>query len=212
MNEEVRLEVPAPETEPARHRNSIFFGEQGLRAGWSALLFLALVAVLGAATAWVMHLLLHNQFGHRGPTSPWAMLTGEGVQLGVVLLATWIMSRIEQRPFTVYGYAGRARLPRFLWGCMWGFLAISALVGTLWKEHLLAFDAGRLHGTPMIEYGLTWLAVFIGVGLFEESLLLGDRISGYMVLPASAAVRERRTRVSRQNAVQVDGVLHEAAD
>ncbi len=49
-------------------------------------------------------------------------------------------------------------------------------------------------------------------GTREESLLLGDRTSGYMVLPASAAVRERLTRVSRQNAVQVDGVLQGAAE
>jgi predicted RNase H-like nuclease len=41
----------------------------------------------------------------------------------------------------------------------------------------------------------------------EESLLLGDLTTGYMVLPASLGVRERLTVAARKCAVPVDGVL-----
>jgi membrane protease YdiL (CAAX protease family) len=175
MDEELSAEPVAAERHPAQGRNLIFLGDQGLRAGWSALLFLAVVAMLGTAAASLAHLLLRGRFsGHLGgAVSPWAMLAGEVAQVAVVLLATWIMARIEGRSLVAYGYAGRARLSRFLWGSLWGFVAISALVGALWKEHLLAFEAGRLHGPAVLEFGLAWLAVFVGVGVFEESLLRG---------------------------------------
>jgi membrane protease YdiL (CAAX protease family) len=83
------------------------------------------------------------------------------------------MARIEGRRLAVYGYAGRARLARFLWGGVWGFLALSALVSVLWKTHLLAFDAGRLHGLVILKYGLIWLLMFVFTAIFEESLLRG---------------------------------------
>ncbi len=38
-----------------------------------------------------------------------------------------------------------------------------------------------------------------------ESMLLGDRVTGYMVLPASANVRERLIAAARKHAVLVDG-------
>lgn len=41
----------------------------------------------------------------------------------------------------------------------------------------------------------------------EESLLLGDLTTGYMVLPASREVRERLTVAARKSAVAVDGVV-----
>ncbi len=166
--------VAASSEEPAQARSSIWYGGHGLRAGWSALLFLAIFLVLTSLAAIALRILLHRLLPRGGePVSPLAMLLGESVQAALVLLATWIMARIEGRRLASYGYAGRARLSRFLWGCGWGFLAISALVGSLWKAHLLAFDAGHLLGLSAVEFGLSWLAVFVCVGIFEESLLRG---------------------------------------
>jgi membrane protease YdiL (CAAX protease family) len=91
----------------------------------------------------------------------------------MVLLATWIMARIEGRRFAVYGYAGRDRLVRFVAGCVWGLVALSALVAVLWKAHLLAFGSAQLHGLDVWKYGVAWLVTFVVVGIFEESLLRG---------------------------------------
>jgi membrane protease YdiL (CAAX protease family) len=115
--------------------------------------------------------------GHRpdpnAPASPLRSLFGECVVMLIVLAATWIMARFETRRLVVYGYAGRARLIRFLWGCVWGFIALSGLVAVLWKTHLLAFDASHLHGLVAWKYGLIWLLMFVFTGIFEESLLRG---------------------------------------
>jgi hypothetical protein len=91
----------------------------------------------------------------------------------IVLLASWIMARIEGRRLAVYGYAGRDKLVRFLWGGMWGFIALSGLVAVLWKTHFLAFYPGHLYGLAAWEYGLAWLLMFVFTGIFEESLLRG---------------------------------------
>jgi uncharacterized protein len=172
-------EVSLPEQQPEQHDVQhgpqwVFFGSDGLRAGWAALLFVVLIVSLGALFAFAARTLLH---GHRpdpnAPASPVRSLIGEGASMLIVLAATWIMARIEGRRLAVYGYAGRARLVRFLWGCIWGFVALSVLVGVLWKTHLLAFDPGHLHGFAIFEFGLIWLLMFIFTAIFEESLLRG---------------------------------------
>ena len=157
-----------------RERNSILFGRDGLRAGWSALLFLLMAVLftflltLAEQSLWRTHPLMSH-----GVLSPGPALIHEFAEVLAVLGATWIMARIECRPLCTYGYAGRARLARFLWGSLWGFIAITALVGVLWKQHLLVFDPGHLQGPLAWRYGLEWLVMFFLTGVFEESLMRG---------------------------------------
>jgi uncharacterized protein len=151
-----------------------FFGKDGLRAGWSALLFIVIVVGLGRILTVVVRAFTHGHHPNpNAPVSPVKALIAEAVSMLLVLAASWIMARIERRRLAVYGYAGRARLMRFLSGCVWGFVALSALVAVLWETHLLAFDAGSLHGLAVWKYGAAWLLVFIFTGIFEESLLRG---------------------------------------
>ena len=172
---------PADETSPAEQHVEhgprwAFFGNDGLRAGWSALLFVAIVVGVARDPCRCGETLLH---GHRSDPQrlrhhPSGLSISEASRwLLVVLVATWIMARIEGRRLVVYGYAGRATLVRFLSGCVWGFVALSALVAVLWKTHLLAFDAGHLHGFTAWKYGAAWLLIFVLTGIFEESLLRG---------------------------------------
>ena len=168
-------EISLPEQQmPPRGPRWVFFGSDGLRAGWGALLFVVMVVGFGVLLSFVVKALLH---GHRpdpnAPTSPLRALIGEGASMLIVLLVSWIMARIEGRRLAVYGYAGRHRLVRFLSGGVWGFIALSALVGVLWKTHLIAFDSARLHGFAVWKYGLVWLLMFVFTGIFEESLLRG---------------------------------------
>ncbi|MDQ1450287.1 MAG: protease family protein, partial [Acidobacteriaceae bacterium] len=151
----------------------VFFGDDGLRVGWSALLFVVIFVVLFVMLGMGVKLLHVHLPDRKLPLSPLWALAGELIQAIVVLVATWIMARIEGRRLAVYGYAGRAKLARFLFGLVWGFVALSSLVAVLWKTHLLAFDAGHLQGLTAWEYGLAWLVTFFLVGLAEESLLRG---------------------------------------
>lgn len=172
VNPEDEIAVSQPPAEHGPHW--VFFGKDGLRAGWSALLFVAifvgLAFLLSAISRLIMH---HHRPNPNAPVSPAGTLLGEVFSVILVLVATWIMSRIEKRKLAVYGYAGRAKLSRFLYGFVWGFVALSVLVTVLWQTHLLAFDSGHLHGLVAWKYAGLWLLAFLGTGIFEESLLRG---------------------------------------
>lgn len=111
---------------------------------------------------------------HRGqPIPPGDGLLMEISQLVPVVLATWVMSRIESRPILAWGYQGRARAVRFLSGLVWGFVAITTLVLTLHKLGYLSFDGRLLGGFAMLRYAVLWGIAFLLTGFLEESLFRG---------------------------------------
>jgi membrane protease YdiL (CAAX protease family) len=167
-------EISLPQQPPAeRGPRWVFFGKDGLRAGWSALLFVVIFLALVFGSGTIVKFLHVRLPSTKGPLPVRAALAFEFVQAFLILAAAWIMARIEGRRLAVYGYAGRAKLPRFLYGGIWGFIAISGLVFVLWATHLLAFEDGHLHGLTAWKYGLAWLAMFFLTGVAEESLLRG---------------------------------------
>lgn len=163
-------EIPPP---PPRDVRWVFLGPQGLRAGWSILIFVGIFLwSVFALSAIIGH--FHQAKAHSdAATSPAVELINEGAQVLLVLLATWVMSRIESRPVLFYGYRGQARGVRFFSGIVWGFVAISALVFSLDKLGYLALDGRALGGGPAFRYALVWGLMFLLVGIFEESLLRG---------------------------------------
>jgi uncharacterized protein len=84
------------------------------------------------------------------------------------LLVTWIMSKIERRPNSVYGFGGSRKVAYFRAGLAWGVSCLSLLVLTLWKTGLLVIDGRLLFGGDVLRYGAVWLLCFLLVGLFEE--------------------------------------------
>jgi len=170
------LEINTNETalfSPRHEPGSIFVGEDGLRAGWGALIFLAIFFALLFVSALPFFSFIHFHVKRGDPQPAYVAMVQEGLVAGFVLLATWIMSRIEKRPMRVYGYAGKAKIARFVWGCIWGFVAISVFVGALWKLHLLAFEGSPLGGLAAWKYAAEWALAFFFVGVFEESSLRG---------------------------------------
>ena len=148
-------------------------GENGIRAGWGLLLFVMIFfAVHVVSGPWCSFLCTPNLRPGRRLT-PRLGLISEGLQLFCVFVATAVMALIEKRPVLYYGYKGTARAARFFFGLVWGFVAISALVLTLWKAGLLGFDGQLLHGGGMWKYAAEWGLMFLLVGLFEESLTRG---------------------------------------
>jgi uncharacterized protein len=161
-----------PIKEPFRPRK-IFIGKDGLRAAWSVLIFILIFgAVVAAAlfSAQKLHLIDLKQTGTFSLTFAYV---NEGISVFGVLLATWIMSKIERRTLSVYGYGGFRKLWYFLAGLGSGIFLISLLVGILWKSGLLAFEGRLIFGTDIFRYGALWALVFFLVGIFEESLTRG---------------------------------------
>jgi membrane protease YdiL (CAAX protease family) len=153
----------------------IFFGVDGLRAGWSLLLFIAIIA----AAFWGITAL--NPLLHLAPirstTQPPATLRfvflSESLPIVATLLATWIMSKIERRPNSVYGLGGSRRLPLFVVGAVWGVAFLSFLCLILWKTGLLVVDSRTLIASDALRYGAVWFLGFVLVGFFEEYLTRG---------------------------------------
>jgi uncharacterized protein len=156
--------------------HQIFIGQDGLRAGWSLLIFIALFAVL----IFCAHVIGHKlhppaQRGANTATdvSPLHGFIDESVPFLVVLLVTWIMSKIERRPVSVYGFGDSRKLPHFLAGLAWGVICLSLLILTLLKAGFLVIDSRVLFGANILRYGAIWLLGFLLVGLLEEYFTRG---------------------------------------
>ena len=186
-----------PQQRPLRY---IFFGAEGLRAGWGLLIFIAMIV----GSFYSIHLVRkaiegrHSAIttsqitdGNRAksnisagatsqssaetsnPLPPRAAFIRQGPYLLIVILATFIMSRIEGRPFGVFGLGGTHRLPQFLAGVFWGVVCLSLLVSLLRLLGFLQFDAILLNGDAALRYGVLWAIGFLLVALLEETLLRG---------------------------------------
>lgn len=151
----------------------VFFSPEGLRVGWGCLAFLALLTAASLALNLLMHWLLRGHSHPAGPLTPGLMIPAEAVEAGLVVLVTWLMARLERRPFAALGYATTRFLPRFGTGLLAGFAAISALVGILWASHLLVLHGPVLPTGAAVRYSLLWAIAFFLTGVFEEALLRG---------------------------------------
>ena len=154
---------------------NVFFGTEGLRAGWSILIFVALFA----AFLFLAHLIsvkVHPPTHHTSSdhTIPFFfMFLNEAVPLVVVGIVTWIMSKVERRPVGVYGLGGTRKLPHFIAGLAWGIICLTPFILILWKAGFLVFDNRLLFGSDILRYGAEWLGLFFAVGLLEEYFTRG---------------------------------------
>src|SRR5579872_7298563 len=104
----------------------IFVGSTGIRAGWRLLIFAAIVAAIYEIATPVIRLF---PAGMQGSTvRPWLGLS-DLTGLVIILLAAWLMSRIEHRPLFIYGLPLREALRGKFWiGFVFGIVAISAIL------------------------------------------------------------------------------------
>ncbi len=164
------------EREPASGSSSIkwtlrssFVGPQGIRSGWSMLIFIMTLVVEVLVTRVPVNHLLHSM-KHNPSLEAWSPVVAAGILALLVLVATAIMAKIEERPVLSYGFMDKRRLSRFVLGIAGGVAALSALVLALKMSGWLIFDGRALHGKSA---WLQWGVAFLLTALFEESLLRG---------------------------------------
>lgn len=161
--------VGAEEPEaPYRGLKWIFIGPEGLRAGWSVLIFFTLlfgfIAGLGYLFA-SLHLI------SKGAITPRTAIFSELFQVIALIAAAGIVALIEHRSILDYNLRGSRRAIHFFSGLIIGFLALSALVGGLAAGHWISFGPATLTGSAIAKYAVVWGAVFLMVGCFEEGTM-----------------------------------------
>ena len=147
----------------------IFIGPEGLRSGWSVLIFFALLIGFMAGLGFLfasLHLVSRG-----GEFRPRTAIFSELFQVIALIAAMAIMAVIERRSILDYYLRGSRRVIHFFSGFVVGFLALSALVGGLAAGHWLSFGPTSLSGSAIIKYALIWGAVFLMVGCFEEGTM-----------------------------------------
>jgi len=153
-----------PGGQPSRFE-ALFRGPDGLRAGWSLLIF---VAVGGAVTWAMIRGVLH--FYH--PPDGWtarSLIVAELISFLGAVAAVAVMAKIERRSFADYGFPWkRAFGGRFWEGALWGIATIGALVLAIAAAGGYTLSGLALHGAEALRSALLWGLAFLLVGLFEE--------------------------------------------
>jgi len=148
-------------------------GNQGLRVGWSVLLFLLItvlsLTVLASFATFIDHQILHHVPVSHAFTAANEVIS-EAFQLMALLTAGTILAFIERRRLLDYNLTGPRPVAHFFSGLTAGFAVLSALVGALSWGGWLRFGPSALSGAQIIQFGAAWAAAFLLVGCCEEGL------------------------------------------
>src|ERR1700756_2855682 len=99
--------APAPGASSSEwNLRSSFIGPQGIRSGWSMLIFIVILVVEVLATRVPVNRLLHSM-KHNATLEAWSPTVASGILALLVLVATTIMARIEGRPVLSYGFTDK---------------------------------------------------------------------------------------------------------
>jgi uncharacterized protein len=181
------MNPPESSAEPSQKGPSglkiVFLGSNGLRAGWRLLVFLVLLATLLAGVSLLAAVV--NQLGAQngqaafrafgqGALTPARLSLSEAILFLILCVATWIMSKVEHRRFGEYGLPPHQAFGRNFWiGSLFGFLAISGTLLTMFFFGGFRITGLSLHGPTILSSFLVWGVAFVIVGLFEEFTFRG---------------------------------------
>jgi membrane protease YdiL (CAAX protease family) len=157
-----------------RRVNWTFLGSQGLRAGWSILIFSVLLFLFASAAGFVLvPLHLVDPATHRDFTASSAFFS-ELIGFVALVGAAAVVALIERRrSLLAFNLTGPRRTLHFLGGLAAGFAALSLLVGAMNWGGWLHFGPVALSGAHIFKYGAMWAAVFLLVGCVEEGIFRG---------------------------------------
>lgn len=146
----------------------MFIGSQGLRAGWSVLIFAVIFIALsvGIDSALFRAHLVSKEARFAPRSAFFAELGSFLAMLG----AAAVVALIERRRILGYNLTGPRRPQHFFFGLAAGFLALSVLIGALVAGGWMHFGPVALSGTAIFRYAALWGCTFLLVGCVEEGL------------------------------------------
>jgi uncharacterized protein len=161
--------TPGPDfaVQPSYAR-TVFFGPEGLRAGWGLAFYVAMFYPLQfVASRWAWSLNL-------GAEGLWSMMLAEAGVLLAAVIPSVVLARVEKRVWGTYGLPGRQAFGKLFWvGATWGFAGITLLMALMYGVRVFAVGHLAMHGARIIRFAVFWAAFFLLVGFFEEFLLRG---------------------------------------
>jgi len=153
----------------------LFFGPGGVRTGWRLCIFLTLFVGLLKLSKLLIHVLLPRADRHL------QFVVGGVATFLILLLATWILGRMEGRRIGDFGLPWRdAFRVRFWQGALLGCAFITCLLIMLRLTRTFYFGAIALHGAEVYKWAVAYALVFLLVALVEE---FGTR--GYVLFTLS---------------------------
>ncbi|HZS57624.1 MAG TPA: type II CAAX endopeptidase family protein [Gemmatimonadaceae bacterium] len=153
----------------------LFTGQNGMRAGWRLLLYIAMVIGLG----WIIRWVAHSTAGARGGSTPGVerpvpMIITELALLLAVIAPAMVMARVERRSLADYGLPWRTAFRGDFWaGMLWGLVIVTTMVGGIALLGGYTISGLALSGGAIVGYGAIWLVAFLLVGWFEEFAFRG---------------------------------------
>src|SRR5262249_46533968 len=158
---------------------------------WRLLIFVGAFFALQFAADWMIVKLVHPQ--RRSFLDPLGTIYGESQTLVVVLIATWIMSKIEHCSFANYGIPLRNALGReFLVGLAWGLASTSLLVALIAVFGGYRIVGVALRGIHLWYFLAIWIIANLLIGFSEElqfrGYLLATLADGVGFWPAAILI------------------------
>jgi len=145
----------------------IFLNPRGLRAGWRLLIFVGIFFALQFALNWIVTKVFHPP--QLAFLDPIGLSVEDLLALIEVVIATWVMGRIEHRRFADYGIPVRNAFGRDFWiGSLWGLGSTSLVIGLI-----AAFGGYRIvglaiHGGAFWYFLGLWIIANLCIGFGEE--------------------------------------------
>jgi len=157
-------------------------GPNGLRAGWRLAIFFAIFIPLGYGVGLCAGQLLRSQ--HADRATPLGGILTLGPFVPALLLASWIMGKIEGRGLAAYGLPWRRAFGRQFWqGAAFGFLSLTALLLAMKLAGVLSFGQITLPTADTFRYAVAW-----AVPLFLAALLEDFTYRGYLLFTLSTGI------------------------
>jgi hypothetical protein len=161
------VEAPDFAVQPSYVR-TVFWGPDGLRAGWGFAFYVAMFYVL---QYFVLRSVAAVELGANGL---WSMMLEEFGLLCAAVAPAVLLGRLERRAWGVYGLPGRAAFGKLFWvGTIWGFASMTLLMALMYGLRVFYVGHLAMHGARILRFAFFWAVFFLLVGFFEEFLFRG---------------------------------------
>ena len=162
---------PSLATPGARHKSPLrdfLVGPDGICALPRWLIYLAIAFGIFEMEVW----LLASLRPHLSDLSGRMMI--ELSMMLAAILPSFVMARIENRPFGDFGLPARRAFGRNFWvGTLWGIGSLSILMLALRATGAFEFGALELHGARIWKFALYYAVLFLLTAFFEDFLMRG---------------------------------------